>query len=225
MHDPDALENLSPHSLSAGSENLSSRAYTAISEMIHTRRLRGGEVIVEARLAELLGVSRTPLREALQRLEGEGLVTKHANRSFMVRQVDLAEYLQSLKVREILEAEALANAFHRIDPDALRAAQDEIEDLAQRPTVHTEAHWRSDDRIHDLFANACGNPVMARMIKELRVTTRLFEIARLAERVEADHAEHKAILDAVQDGDVRKARRCVQAHIRSLSRHAVKNLG
>lgn len=211
--------------LSSSGANLSNRAHTAISEMIHGRRLRGGEVIVEARLAELLGVSRTPLREALQRLEGEGLVTKHANRSFMVRHVDLSEYLQSLKVREILEVEALTNALGRIEETELRAALEEIEQLASLPNVHTDAHWRSDDRIHDLFANACGNPVMAQIIKELRVTTRLFEIARLAERVEADHAEHKAILDAVQEGDLRKARRAVQAHTRSLSRHAVNNLG
>ncbi len=74
-------------------------------------------------------------------------------------------------------------------------------------------------------ATASGNPVMARMIKELRVTTRLFEIARLAERVEADHVEHKSILDAVQEGDARKARRAMQSHIRSLARHAVNNLG
>lgn len=211
--------------LSSSGPNLSNRAYTAISEMIHSRRLRGGEVIVEARLAELLGVSRTPLREALQRLEGEGLVTKHANHSFMVRQVDLSEYLQSLKVREILEAEALTNAFGRIDETELRVAQEEIEELARLPNVHTDTHWRSDDRIHDLFANACGNPVMARIIKELRVTTRLVEIARLAERVEADHVEHKSILDAVQEGDARKARRAMQSHIRSLARHAVNNLG
>ena len=220
MQDQEAMEGLS-----SSGPNLSNRAYTAISEMIHSRRLRGGEVIVEARLAELLGVSRTPLREALQRLEGEGLVTKHANRSFMVRQVDLSEYLQSLKVREILEAEALTNALGRIDETGLRAAQEEIEELTRLPNVHTDAHWRSDDRIHDLFANASGNPVMARMIKELRVTTRLFEIARLAERVEADHVEHKSILDAVQEGDARKARRAMQSHIRSLARHAVNNLG
>lgn len=219
VQDQQAMEGLS-----SGSENLSNRAYASISEMIHKRRLRGGEVIVEGRLAELLGVSRTPLREALQRLEGEGLVTKHANRSFMVRQVDLSEYLQSLKVREVLEAEALANALGRIDESELRTAQQEIEELARLPNVHTDDHWRSDDRIHELFANACGNPVMARIIKDLRVTTRLFEIALLAERVEADHLEHKAVLDAIQDGDVRKARRAIQSHIRSLSRHAVNNL-
>src|SRR6056297_3412186 len=85
----------------AGQTSLSALAYRAVSELIHRRRLRGGEIIVEARLAETLNLSRTPLREALQRLEGEGLVIKLANRSFMVRQVDLTEYLQCLKVREL----------------------------------------------------------------------------------------------------------------------------
>ena len=84
--------------------NLSNQAYASVSEMIQQRRLKGGALIVESRLADMLGISRTPLREALQRLEGEGLVVKCAGRSFIVRHVDLGEYLQSLKVREILEA-------------------------------------------------------------------------------------------------------------------------
>jgi DNA-binding GntR family transcriptional regulator len=71
--------------------NLSSLAHRAITDMIRDRRLKGGETIIEARLAETLGISRTPLREALQRLEGEGLVRKAANRSFVVRHVDLTE--------------------------------------------------------------------------------------------------------------------------------------
>lgn len=203
--------------------NLSSMAYEAISEMIRKRRLRGGEVIIEAKLAEALGISRTPLREALQRLEGEGLVLKHANRSFVVRLVDLAEYLHSLKVREVLEGEALATAIGRVEPHRLRAARRRIEDLADLPNVHTDAHWQSDDEVHTMFAAACGNPVMARMIGELRVTTRLYEIARLSDRVEPDRVEHTAILDAFETGDPRRARKAVQAHLRSLARHATGN--
>lgn len=203
--------------------NLSAMAYEAISEMIRKRRLRGGEIIIEARLADALGISRTPLREALQRLEGEGLVVKHANRSFVVRQVDLAEYLHSLKVREVLEAEAIAVAIGRVEPHLLRAARRRIEDLAGLPNVHTDAHWQSDDEVHTLFAESCGNPVMARMIAELRVTTRLYEIARLSDRVGPDRIEHTAILDAFESGDPRRARKAVQAHIRSLARHATGN--
>ena len=60
--------------------NMSAQAYRAISNKIKSRELRGGDTLVEQRLAEQLGVSRTPLREAMQRLEGEGLLLKAANR-------------------------------------------------------------------------------------------------------------------------------------------------
>jgi len=202
-------------------ENLSSQAHRIVSHMIHTRRLRGGEVIVEAKLAEALGISRTPLREALQRLEGEGLVVKAAHRSFMVRNVDLAEYLQSLKLREILEPEAVALAIGRIDLGRIRAAREEIDALVSAPVYDIEAHWRSDTSVHELYIAACGNTVMAQMIRSLRVTTRLFEIAQLADRLGPDSSEHVAILDALEAVDAKAARRAVQTHIRSLYRYAL----
>lgn len=201
--------------------NLSNLAYRAVSEMIRDKRLKGGDVVVEQRLAEALGVSRTPLREALQRLEGEGLVLKAANRSFVIRSVGLAEYLQSLKVREILEPEAAALSVGRIAPERLRAVRREIDELAASTAYHTDAHWQSDDHVHGVFIEACGNEVMAGMIRGLRVTTRLFEIARLSDRVGPDSREHRAIVDALAADDARAARRAAQAHIRSLSRFAL----
>lgn len=208
-----------------GGYNLSHLAYKSVSEMIRTRRLAGGEVIVEAKLADALGISRTPLREALQRLEGEGLVLKSANRSFMVRQVDLAEYLQSLKVREILEAEAAALACGRIAPALIRSARGEIHQLMTATTYHTDAHWHSDDTVHCLFGDGCGNPTMSQIIRSLRVTTRLFEIARLSDRLAPDSTEHLAILEALELNDPKQARRAVQAHIRSLHRFALVDVG
>jgi DNA-binding GntR family transcriptional regulator len=196
--------------------NLSSLAHRAISEMIRDRRLRGGEAVIEARLADALGISRTPLREALQRLEGEGLMRKVANRSYVVRHVDLAEYLHSLKVREILEAEAAVLAVGAIPGDALAAVRHEITVLQEATAYHTDAHWRSDDNLHGLAIDHCGNPVMADMIRALRVTTRLFEIAKLRDRLQPDSTEHLVILEALEAGDRRAARAAVQAHCRSL---------
>jgi DNA-binding GntR family transcriptional regulator len=196
--------------------NLSSLAHRSISEMIRDRRLRGGEPIIEARLADTLGISRTPLREALQRLEGEGLVRKVANRSYVVRLVDLGEYLHSMKVREILEGEAAALAIGNIPGEAAAATRHEIEALRFSTAYHTHAHWQSDDNLHGLYVDHCGNPVMAEMIRALRVATRLFEIARLRDRVEPDSAEHLAILAALEAGDRRGARNAVQMHCRSL---------
>ena len=201
--------------------NLSNLAYNSISEMIRSRKLRGGDTVVEARLADTLGISRTPLREALQRLEGEGLVVKGNGRSYLVRQVDLREYLHSLKVREILEPEAAALACGHIVRADLARVRHEINALRQATRYHTDAHWRSDDNLHGLYVDACGNDVLGQMIRSLRVTTRLFEIARLADRLEPDSAEHLAILDALEAEDAKAARKTVATHIRSLAEFAL----
>lgn len=201
--------------------NLSNLAYRSVSDMIRGRRLKGGEAIVESRLAEHLGISRTPLREALQRLEGEGLVLKGAARSFVVRHVDLGEYLQSLRVREILEPEAAAMSVGHVPRNELAAVRAEMNDLRSAPGYHTDAHWRSDDNLHELFARNSGNEVLANVIRSMRTTTRLFEIARLSDRIEPDAAEHLAILDAIETEDAKAARKAVQAHIRSIGAFAI----
>ncbi len=224
MNEP-SVSGASAPEPTTGARSLSAQAYRAVSEMIRRRGLRGGEVIVEARLVETLGLSRTPLREALQRLEGEGLLVKVANRSFMVRHVDLTEYLQSLKLRELLEPEAAAAAVNRAPETAIAAVSAEIEALAALPNAHTDAHWVSDDNLHNLFLDHCGNQVMARTVKALKVSTRLFEIAGLSDRVEPDRREHRAILDALACGDAKAARRATAKHIRSLARHATSHLG
>lgn len=208
----------------AGAAKLANRAYDAVSEMIRKRQLRGGEIITEARLAEQLKISRTPLREALQRLEGEGLVLKRTGRSFVVRHVDLREYLQSLKVREILEAEAAGLAVGHIPSDQIAAVRHEIHALKAALTFHTDAHWRSDDNLHGLYIDHCGNEVLGQIIRNLRVTTRLFEIARLSDRIELDESEHLAILAALDKNDANAARKAVQSHIHSLSRSALETV-
>lgn len=101
--------------VSARSGTLSKRAYDALSTMIEQRTLVAGQVVVEQQLANELGISRTPLRQALQKLEAEGVLVKSASRSFHVRKVELREYLQSLKVRELLESEAAGLCVDRVD--------------------------------------------------------------------------------------------------------------
>lgn len=204
--------------------NMADRAHREIADSIRSRRLRGGEAIVETRLAEMLGLSRTPLREALQRLEGEGLVVRGPGRSLVVRHIDLKEYLQSLKAREIVEPEAAALACGRVDLKEIAALREEIAELLAMEPYSVEAHWRSDSNLHEFFVSRCGNDVLIDIIRKLRTATHLFEIARLSDRLKPDASEHLLILDALEAGDARAVRKAVQTHLRSLYRFAIDAL-
>lgn len=208
----------------ARAPNLTDLAYRSVADMIRHRRLRGGDVIVEARLAETLGISRTPMREALQRLEGEGLVRKGEGRNHVVRRVDLGEYLESLKLRQLIEPEAAVLSIGRIPTRLLLSVDREIAELMHATTYHTDAHWHSDDHLHNMIIDHCGNEVMARTLRELRATTRLYEIDQLKDRLVPDSTEHRLIIEAIRSGDAARTRKTVHDHIVSLLDFAIKPL-
>jgi len=217
IHDKDGVRR--------SASTLSQQAYLALADLIRRRELPSEAPLVEFQLAERLGVSRTPLRQALQRLESEGLLRKDANRSFVIRRVELKEYLQSLRVREILEPEAAALVIGRVSLDEVERVRAGLIRVRDAKPYDMLAHWRSDDEVHNLFIRGCGNDVLTRILLSLRGTTQLFEIERLVDRLEPDSAEHERILDALATGDEKAVRKSVASHINSLFRFAVKAVG
>src|SRR5580704_18005447 len=155
--------------------SLSDFAHDELCRLILTRKLPGGSFVVEGRLAQQLNISRTPMREAILRLAAEGLLAKHGSRSYAVRQVQPVEFFQALKVRELLEGEAIELAIGRVPKatiDDLRAGIARLGTLSAQEAVH----WEMDDKLHLLFPDALGNNVLVRMIRQLRISTRLFEL-------------------------------------------------
>jgi DNA-binding GntR family transcriptional regulator len=199
-----------------GEGSLAERAYDALSGLVLTRKLPAGTLVVEGRLAEQLAISRTPIREAILRLAAEGLLIKQGSRSYAVRRVQAVEFFQALKVRELIEGEAVELAIGRVPQAVLRAMRDEVVELG-REAVQNEAHWEMDDRLHLLFPEALNNGVMVRIIRELRRATRLFELTSPSGRVSRDAAEHLAILDAFLDGSPRRARAAMATHLRNVA--------
>lgn len=200
-----------------GGGSLAHRAYGSIRQMILSRHLKGGDTVSEDRLAEELAISRTPVREALLLLQSTGLIQKEVNQPFRVRLVSNREYFQSMRLRELLEGEAIGIAVGKIDSQALDEVDRDMRALEANPDQPAEAHWAADERLHDMIADACGNDVMAKMIRDLRVTTRLFELSGLPSRFRPDTEEHIQIIETVRSGDPARARECMRAHIRSLA--------
>jgi DNA-binding GntR family transcriptional regulator len=195
--------------------NLASWAYAVIKQKILAREIRGGSTIVEGRLAAELDLSRTPLREALRRLAGEGLLVKEGTRQFTVRQVTATEFFQSMRVRELLESEMAGLAAGRLDAREADALKHEIRRLGSAQ-AQTQDHWHLDDQVHEAIARAGGNIVAAQIIQDLRVATRMFEINRPFGRVHADAAEHLQILEAVESGNRSAASEAMRAHLQQI---------
>jgi DNA-binding GntR family transcriptional regulator len=196
--------------------SLAERAYDALSGLVLTRKLPGGSIVVEGKLAEQLDISRTPIREAILRLAAEGLLIRQGSRSYVVRQVQPVEFFQALKVRELIEGEAVELAIGRISLGVLDELRQKILELG-RLDRQDDAHWGMDDRLHLLFPEALNNGVMVRMIRELRMITRLFELTSPSGRVSSDASEHIAILDAFREGNARRARAAMVTHLRNVA--------
>ena len=221
-------ETNSPAPLEVNTESLSDtlaeQAYTDLSKMIHQRNFKGGQQLVELRLAQQLGISRTPIRQALRRLEGEGLLQKRGSRHYFVRRVDLQEYLHSLKIREILEAEAAFTATENVSETNIRNVWKNLQVVETLQPYSVLAHWQSDEEVHSLFIDACPNKVLRDVIRSLRATTKLFEIENLSERLEPDSRQHEAILTSLLRKDKKATKAAVALHIKSLYKFAVSVL-
>lgn len=191
----------------------------AIKHAILTGELRPGQALVETDLAEVLGVSKTPVREALKTLAGAGLVIMNPYKGAAVRVVDdeLARHVYD--ARRLLEPEALARAVTRGHDwqhahQALHRA-DHAPDQAERSLANRDFH-------RELYAG-CGNPLLEKMLDDLRDQTAL--VSATAWRREPDHArtpgweheaaEHRAMLRAAQDGEAERAARLLRHHITS----------
>lgn len=204
------------------STNLTDRAYAVVRRLILQRELTGGEVLVEGRLAERLQMSRTPLREALLRLEGEGLLVRANARSYAVRRITASHYFQCLQVRERLESQAVSLSIGHVPADLVQRLRNDI--LSLDSSQQGSSHWHADDEIHGMFARASGNAMLAETIAHLRVLCRLFEVVDPFNRIEEDRAEHLAILDAYIAGNEKAAEQAVVTHLRNLARYTLSRL-
>jgi len=199
-------------------------AYESIMSGIVTRRYAGGDILQEAKIAQQLGLSRTPVREALGRLEGEGLLTR-SGRVLMVRSVTVKEYLEALALRRMLESEAVALACGAISVEVLTDLKARVLALRDPSSISAEDHWQLDDDIHLTIAHASGNELMASVIADLRLKTRLFNLKKVPNRFEPGREEHLTILDSLLEQRPEDARAAMVRHLENVKKGILGALG
>jgi DNA-binding GntR family transcriptional regulator len=193
--------------------NVSERTYQDLRGRIVDGVLPPGTVLTERRMAALLGVSRTPLRGALSRLEGEGLVERLANGAVVIRRFSIDDLLQILTVRRALEAEAAALATGRISPALLGELAEEARVFASGASADFERFWRHDDRLHDVVTEAAGQPLLAGLVDDMRRKGRMCHAPRMPASFVDQGREHLAVLEALAGDDPDLSRRRMQAHM------------
>lgn len=189
------------------SDSLSERVYLQLSEMIMNGDFNYGDPLQERRIAEMMTVSRTPVREAIGRLEAEGLVERKAGR-VVVREVRLQEFVEILHVRKLLECDAAREAANNIDAKELQRVRTEIEKLLENRVTSAKELRTVDDMFHTLIAEASNNKLIVELVTDLRRRTAMFDHDRMPTRMLPGNREHLDIIDALEkrDGTLASAR-------------------
>ena len=201
----------------------SDRAYAALRDDIVEWRLLPGTLLAEVEQSERLGISRTPLREALGRLTAEGLTTAAGGRGVVVTGISLEDIDELFELRETLEGRAAELAAERGNPDDFATLHREL--LAAPALISGDDPARHDyyalvARLDAAIDSAVSNTYLAQAMRGLRV--HLVRVRRLAAddavRLSAAAAEHAAIAEAIAARNPRLAHAATTVHLhRSLS--------
>lgn len=197
-------------------QNLTAKASTNIRRRILNFTLPPGIKLSDEEIARELGISRTPVREALNRLAAEGLVEARLNRGFIVKVFDRKEVEDTYVLRERLETLTVELATHRLD-EGKRKSLVELVDSTPKVIEARDLYGfnDTDERFHDLIALYSDNSALYKMLKNLQGKIRLirrYDHLRPGSLEEA-YEDHLDILDSMVRADVEEAARKMSLHI------------
>lgn len=197
--------------------SLADRAYAAIRDRLVMLEIRPGEPLNDERLAEELGTGRTPVREALKRLEGDRLVVAYPRRGTFATAVDITDLAHLSEVREQLEPLAARSAARNAgsaDRAALAALADEVEALDPDGS-DPRALLRADVEVHRTIYRATQNPHLEDVCVRLdNLATRIWVLFLDRLRTLPGHVtEHADLLRAIVEGAEEKAAELALAHV------------
>ena len=194
-----------------------------VRKLIVSGELRAGEQIKQDALAEQLGTSRVPLREALKILEGEGQVTYHPHRGYFVAELSATDLVEVYRIRQLLEDEAVSVAIPKLtdaDLAELEAAMVDVEAAGEAGDI--SAITAANRQFHFLLIERAGLPRLTRLIRTLWDATDAYRSVYFAEpvnRIQVER-EHRNIMDALRERDIPRTIALLNTH----RDHAVKRV-
>lgn len=216
--------------------SLSNKAYEYIAEAIGSGEIEAGSTVSEQSLAKMLNISRTPVREAIRRLQQEGVVEQVPRYGTIVRYPDRGRLLELYELREALECYAVERATERILPDALEELAQLVAEL--RGFAHTlrdsdqtvldeeeRSHFLAVDMaFHMCLLSAAGNVSILKAVRDSRALSGIFGVRREPHDLSVlagSYLRHRQIFEAVKAGNALRARQRLALHIQESRRKAL----
>ncbi|MEV6553504.1 GntR family transcriptional regulator [Streptomyces sp. NPDC051597] len=192
------------------------RVYMHVKQAVLDRRYEGGTLLTEGELAEAVGVSRTPVREALLKLEVEGLIRLYPKKGALVLAVSAQETADVVETRLLVEEFAVRRAVPA--PARLIARLEELlaEQKENAAAGDLAAVAVTDRCFHAEIVRNAGNEILSRLYDQMRDRQLRMGVAVMhaqPDRIAKNITEHQEMLDAIRAGDADRAARCVRQHL------------
>jgi len=176
--------------------------YDILREWIVIGELKPGEKLRDQELSEILGISRTPVREALLRLEDDGFVMTKANRWTIVSPIDIKEAESIFPIVKALESLAIKQGFENITTKDIK----ELESINEKFKTEMEKEnivesFSADNEFHDLLVRSANNHELTKILTNLRIKIRRLEIHFFSNSIES-YKEHLKIIEALKKQDL-----------------------
>jgi len=199
-------------------ENLDHKVYKTLKTMILGRKLTPGSKIYQEKLAEDLGVSRTPVVNALKKLEQERLITAVPRKGFYVRRFSPEEMVRIFELREVLEGLAARRASHRISDGQARKLQTFFKDFKTSDRWEdVERYGEEDRRFHQFLVEIGGDEILSNILETYNIITSSYLVGFRGGLVRPPRetlSEHRAIINAIARKDPEKAEQAARTHLR-----------
>jgi len=196
--------------------NLDQKVYSQLKTMILDQNLKSGSKIFQEKLAEDLGISRTPLVNALKKLEQEQLITAIPRKGFYVREFSKEEMVYIFELREVLEGLAARRAALRISASQIQKLQNLFTGLkTAEATGSVEKYAKEDRRFHNYLINIGGDDLLSNMLETYSVITFSYLVkfrGGLVRPPQETLPEHLAIVEAIIRRDPEMAEQAVRLH-------------
>lgn len=196
---------------------LNERVYRNLREDILANRLPPGAPLLEEAIASAFGVSRGPVREAIRRLDADGLVRLIPRRRAVVSSLSHKEFLDAYRVREALEVLAVRLATARLDVADLSELERLHEQMVANAAVEDmDGFFSANMAFHALIADRSGNEKLREIYHPLVNQMRRYRVSSVSLRggLQRSCEEHRVILDAIKAGAADEAARLLSEHIR-----------